>query len=283
MEKKVILLIALLLLSLIVEAAYFNVQNAGLREEVNGLQEQADVLNAQLTNISSSVNIDANITVTDKLSIDSIPVVEITGKITNFGAQTAYHAGLQIIAFTPKATVAFAKKHPYTLALLGFMVVFASAALYNLGYMSVQWDEMPHLYGGLLLTRGQTWDYMTTYGYYPPIFDLVTTGYFQIFGANQIAGRLVAVTFSLLAIGLIFAVHQENLWTKKRYNRKHPFGHHARSLLAFKSNHARNHANLLLHPCNVYFLLMDKQRQLQGARFQRFSLRHRSSERSTRL
>jgi len=87
---------------------------------------------------------------------------------------------------------------------LAFLIGFVVAALYNLGYMSVQWDEMPHLYGATLLSRGLTWDYMTTYGYYPPIFDLVTTGYFQIFGATQVAGRLVAATFSLLAIGLLF-------------------------------------------------------------------------------
>jgi 4-amino-4-deoxy-L-arabinose transferase-like glycosyltransferase len=108
----------------------------------------------------------------------------------------------------------FVKKHQYTLALLVFLVVFAFAALYNLGYMSVQWDEMPHLYGGRLLSHLQIWDYMTTYGYYPPIFDLVTTGYFQIFGANEVAGRLVAVTFSVLAIGLLFE------FTKRTYGTK---------------------------------------------------------------
>ena len=80
--------------------------------------------------------------------------------------------------------------------------------------MSVQWDEMPHLVGATMLSRGQTWDYMTTYGYYPPIFDLVTTGYLQIFGVNQIAGRLVAVTFSILAIGLLFE------FTKRTYGKK---------------------------------------------------------------
>ena len=80
--------------------------------------------------------------------------------------------------------------------------------------MSVQWDEMPHLYGATMLSRGQTWDYMTTYGYYPPIFDLVTTGFFQIFGATQVAGRLVAVTFSVLAIGLLFE------FTKKTYGQR---------------------------------------------------------------
>jgi 4-amino-4-deoxy-L-arabinose transferase-like glycosyltransferase len=106
------------------------------------------------------------------------------------------------------------EKYNYRPAMLIILVIFAVAVLYNLGYMSVQWDEMPHLNGGLLLSRGQTWDYMTTYGYYPPIFDLLTTGYFQIFGANQIAGRLVAATFSLLSIFVLFE------FTKKTYGHK---------------------------------------------------------------
>jgi 4-amino-4-deoxy-L-arabinose transferase-like glycosyltransferase len=110
--------------------------------------------------------------------------------------------------------LSFAKKHQYTLALLVFLVIFAVASLYNLGYMSVQWDEMPHLVGATMLSHGQTWDYMTTYGYYPPVFDLVVTGYFQIFGATQIAGRLVAVTFSLLAIGLLYE------FTKRTYGQR---------------------------------------------------------------
>ena len=108
----------------------------------------------------------------------------------------------------------FAKKHQYTLALLVFLIIFGAVALYNLGYMSVQWDEMPHLYGGVMLSHGQTWDYLKTYGYYPPLFDLITTGYFQIFGASQVAGRLVAVTFSLLAIAVLFA------FAKKTYGAK---------------------------------------------------------------
>ena len=103
------------------------------------------------------------------------------------------------------------EKYHYRPALLIVMVFFAAAALLNLGYMSVQWDEMPHLYGGVLLSHGQTWDYMTTYGYYPPLFDLVTTGFFQIFGINAVAGRLVAVTFALLAVWVLFE------FTKKTY------------------------------------------------------------------
>jgi hypothetical protein len=70
--------------------------------------------------------------------------------------------------------------------------------------MSTQWDEMPHLYGGLLLTRGQTQLYLTTYGYYPPLFDLLTTGYMQIFSVTSVAGRLVSVTFALLALWIVY-------------------------------------------------------------------------------
>jgi len=90
------------------------------------------------------------------------------------------------------------------LALLVFLFVFVVAAVYNLGYMSVQWDEMPHLYGGVLLNRGQIWEYMTTYGYYPPVFDLVTTGFFSVLGVGEVAGRFVAVVFSVLAILVLF-------------------------------------------------------------------------------
>lgn len=106
------------------------------------------------------------------------------------------------------------EKYQYRPALLIFLVIFGFAALYNLGFMSVQWDEMPHLDGGLMLIRGQTWDYMTTYGYYPPLFDLVTTGYLHIFGVSEVAGRLVAVTFAVLAIWLIFEFAKKTYGTK---------------------------------------------------------------------
>ncbi|MCJ7560527.1 glycosyltransferase family 39 protein, partial [Candidatus Bathyarchaeota archaeon] len=64
--------------------------------------------------------------------------------------------------------------------------------------------EIPHLYGGQLLVRGQSQEYMATYGYYPPLYDIITTGYFKIFGVSAASGRLVAVTFSLLSIWIVF-------------------------------------------------------------------------------
>lgn len=105
----------------------------------------------------------------------------------------------------------FLVKYKYYLALLAFLVVFIVASTYSLGYMSVQWDEMPHLFGATLLSRGDSWSYMTTYAYYPPIFDVVTTGFFAVFGVNEVAGRLVAVTFAALSIWLVFE------FTKRTY------------------------------------------------------------------
>ena len=111
-------------------------------------------------------------------------------------------------------TQTWVKKHVWSLLLLLVLVVFAFAAVYNLGYMSVQWDEMPHLNGAQMLTRGQIWNYMTTYGYYPPLFDLVTTGSFKVLDANETSGRLVAVIFSVLAIALMYFL------TKRTYGKR---------------------------------------------------------------
>ena len=96
------------------------------------------------------------------------------------------------------------KTHKWRLALLVFIVVYAAFLLLDLGYMSFQWDEMPHMNGALLLNRGQTSEYITTYGYYPPFYDIVTTGFYQLFGVSATSGRLAAVSFSLLAIWIVF-------------------------------------------------------------------------------
>ena len=80
--------------------------------------------------------------------------------------------------------------------------------------MSIQWDEIPHLYGGLLLSRGQTQLYMATYGYYPPLYDIITIGFFQVLGANAATGRLTAALFSLLSVWITFE------FAKYAYNSK---------------------------------------------------------------
>jgi 4-amino-4-deoxy-L-arabinose transferase-like glycosyltransferase len=92
----------------------------------------------------------------------------------------------------------------WRVALLVFLLVYGFLLLVNLGYMAIQWDEIPHLYGGLLLFHGQTQAYMATYGYYPPLYDIVTTGFNQVLGVSAATGRLTAVMFSLLSIWITF-------------------------------------------------------------------------------
>ncbi len=90
--------------------------------------------------------------------------------------------------------------------LIVFLVVYVVFLAYNLGYMSPQWDELPHLNGPLLLIRGHALQYMQTYGYYPPLYDIVATGFFQMFGASVTVSRMVAVMFALLSVWVTFEI-----------------------------------------------------------------------------
>jgi 4-amino-4-deoxy-L-arabinose transferase-like glycosyltransferase len=92
----------------------------------------------------------------------------------------------------------------WRLTLLIFSVVYVFFLLFELGYMTMQWDETSHLYGALLLSRGQTQAYLTMYGYYPPLYDLLTTGFYQVLGVSATAGRLTAVMFSMFSIWVTF-------------------------------------------------------------------------------
>ncbi len=70
----------------------------------------------------------------------------------------------------------------------------------------MQWDEVNHFTGGLLLVRGQLWQYVQTSSFYPPIFNLGTAAFFAVAGASVFVGRLVAVTFALLSILIVFFI-----------------------------------------------------------------------------
>ncbi len=80
--------------------------------------------------------------------------------------------------------------------------------------MTMQWDEMSHLHGGLLLYRGQPQAYLKQYGYYPPLYDLLTTGFFQVLGVSSASGRLTAVIFSLLSIWVTFELANRTYGSK---------------------------------------------------------------------
>ena len=108
-------------------------------------------------------------------------------------------------AFSAELRLTLASKtNKWRLVLLVFTVVYAVFLLLNLGYMSFQWDEMPHMNGGLLLSRGETGQYLSIYGYYPPVYDIATTAFYQLFGVSAASGRLAAVAFSLLSIWIVF-------------------------------------------------------------------------------
>jgi 4-amino-4-deoxy-L-arabinose transferase-like glycosyltransferase len=85
-----------------------------------------------------------------------------------------------------------------------FLLIYAALLLIELGYTAILWDEAPHLYGSLLLSRGQLQEYIQTEAYYPPLFDAVTGLSFKILGPSSLSARLVAVMFSVLSVWAVF-------------------------------------------------------------------------------
>ena len=78
----------------------------------------------------------------------------------------------------------------------------------------MQWDEVTHFTGGLLLSRGQVVTWVWTNSLYPPIYDIFTALYYLIAGPSVFAGRLVAVTFSVLSLFVIYEI------ANRLYNQK---------------------------------------------------------------
>jgi hypothetical protein len=92
----------------------------------------------------------------------------------------------------------------WRLAFLVFLIVYTALLLLYLDYAPIRWDETPHLYGGLLLSRGQFDEYLRESAFYPPLFDVTTALYFKTVGLSVLSARLVAVTFGLLSIWIVF-------------------------------------------------------------------------------
>jgi len=92
----------------------------------------------------------------------------------------------------------------WRLAFLLFILAYAAILMLYLDYAPIRWDETPHLYGGLLLSRGQIQDYAQQYLFYPPLFDITTALNYIVFGAGVFASRLVALTFGILTVWVIF-------------------------------------------------------------------------------
>ena len=100
------------------------------------------------------------------------------------------------------------------IAFLVFLLFFATFMLLYLDYAPVRWDETPHLYGGLLLSRGQFDGFLRENAFYPPLFDVTTALFFTGFGVSMFSARLVAVTFSLLSLLVVFE------YAKKLYGQR---------------------------------------------------------------
>ncbi len=99
----------------------------------------------------------------------------------------------------------------WQLVVVVFALAYAFLVTLNLGYIPLQWDEVNHFNGALLLVRGQIWQYAAINSFYPPIYNLVTAVYFALAGASVLAGRLVTVTFSVLSIFIVYKIAKRNV------------------------------------------------------------------------
>jgi 4-amino-4-deoxy-L-arabinose transferase-like glycosyltransferase len=105
----------------------------------------------------------------------------------------------------------------WQLAFLIFVIVYAVFLLLDLSQPAIQWDEITHLNGGSFLLRGEFQTYISLSAFYPPMFDTVTMIFFKVLGVSIFSGRLVAVVFSLLTLGVVFE------FARKMYNVKTAF------------------------------------------------------------
>jgi 4-amino-4-deoxy-L-arabinose transferase-like glycosyltransferase len=92
----------------------------------------------------------------------------------------------------------------WRLAFFAFAAVYAVFISLGLTTAVLQWDEAPHLNGGLFLLQGQFNTFMHVNAFYPPMFDVATAGFFNIFGISLLSSRLVALTFSVLTLWVVF-------------------------------------------------------------------------------
>lgn len=92
----------------------------------------------------------------------------------------------------------------WRIAFLVFLIAFATFMMLYLDYAPIRWDETPHLYGGLLLSREQFNDFLHENAFYPPLFDATTALFFKAIGVSLFSARLVAVIFGVLSLWIVF-------------------------------------------------------------------------------
>ncbi len=102
----------------------------------------------------------------------------------------------------------------WKLPVVGFILVYVLLVIFNLSRIPLQWDEVNHFNGALLLLRGDLAGYAALNSFYPPLYNLATTVYFAALGASVMASRLVSVTFSVLSIWLVYKIAKDMYGSK---------------------------------------------------------------------
>lgn len=114
----------------------------------------------------------------------------------------------------PSVTRKIRNFNKWRLVLALFLLIYFVLLIIDLDYNTIQWDETPHLNGGLLLSRGQFQEYVETEAFYPPAFDIVTGFFFKILGPSAFSARMVAVIFSILCIWTVYETASEMYGSK---------------------------------------------------------------------
>ena len=91
----------------------------------------------------------------------------------------------------------------WRIAFLVFALFYAVLLVLNLSNVPMQWDEVGQLNGGLFLKLGQ-YNKFVGHSFYPPLFEAVTTVFFNFFGVSLVSGRLVSAVFSVLSLWVVF-------------------------------------------------------------------------------
>ena len=83
-------------------------------------------------------------------------------------------------------------------------LVFGVFQIFSVAHMSIQWDEVTNLNGGLLLLRGNLQQFLSWNTFYPPMYDAFTAGFFAAGGVSIFMGRFVSIVFSLFSLYAMF-------------------------------------------------------------------------------
>lgn len=94
----------------------------------------------------------------------------------------------------------------WQLCLIIFAVAYGCMLVAIISTNSMVWDEVSHLKGGLLLSRGQISEWAFTNSFYPPVYDSFVALSFLAFGASVFSARLVSVVFLVLTVFVIYGI-----------------------------------------------------------------------------